>query len=97
MCSAFERLKKYSACQACYHVRHLSIVIPAVTCRFAAKVIAKRWGPGAVMEPMFVRRVQHEVDISNHVGKHLGSLHSPLHAPIRHQLEFSLQAVATIL
>lgn len=48
-------------------------VIPAGQCRFAAKVIAKRWGPGAVMEPMFVRRVQHEVDISNHVGKQLES------------------------
>lgn len=38
-------------------------------CRFAAKVITKRWGPAGAMEPLFVKRMQHEVDICNHVGK----------------------------
>lgn len=38
---------------------------------FAVKTIAKRWAPGAQMEPLFVRRIQHEVDIYNHIGRSL--------------------------
>ncbi|KAL3131234.1 hypothetical protein ABBQ38_000531 [Trebouxia sp. C0009 RCD-2024] len=38
---------------------------------FAVKSIAKRWAPGSFMEPLFVRRIQHEVDIYNHIGRSL--------------------------
>ncbi|DBA71563.1 hypothetical protein WJX79_004862 [Trebouxia sp. C0005] len=38
---------------------------------FAVKTIAKRWASGAQMEPLFVRRIQHEVDIYNHIGRSL--------------------------
>lgn len=40
-----------------------------VHCSFAVKTIAKRWAPGSYMEPLFVRRIQHEVDIYNHIGQ----------------------------
>lgn len=38
-------------------------------CSFAVKMIAKRWAPETHMEPLFVRRIQHEVDICNHIGE----------------------------
>lgn len=38
---------------------------------FAVKMIAKRWAPETHMEPLFVRRIQHEVDICNHIGRSL--------------------------
>ena len=44
-------------------------------CSFAVKTIAKRWAPGAQMEPLFVRRIQHEVDIYNHIGKPTACAH----------------------
>ena len=61
---------------------HLLVIMPLTSGngihRFAAKVIAKRWAPGMVMEPLFVKRMQHEVDICNHVGKMMQChLHDP--------------------
>ena len=40
---------------------------------FAVKAIAKRWAPGQYMEPLFVQRIQHEVDIYNHIGRQASS------------------------
>lgn len=44
------------------------------------------------MEPMFIRRVQHEVDIANHVGE---CLHAQLQHPrvIEHQYSNPLNPV----
>lgn len=37
-------------------------------CRVAVKIMTKRFGPDGNLEPHFLRRIVHEVDILNHIG-----------------------------